>query len=160
MPTWTPKQFAAHLGKYTRSRRKDLKDAAYTVALRGVGEGADVANKLGIVDRGTYKQRFKARRTRLGAILRNDAPHAAVIEFGRRPGATPPPVDVIAKWVRRKLGIKGKGSRARIRQVAFLIARAIGRRGLPAHAVFRRHINPKLTIWFRAEIRKILAAKA
>jgi len=140
----------------TRARRRQAREAAYMVALRGVHEGAEVAERLQIVDRGTYKQRFKARRTRTGAELRNDAPHASVIEWGRRPGAARPPLAPIIGWVRRKLGIAGPAGRS----LAYVIAQAIGARGLPAHAVFRRHLSPKLTQWYREELAEIVRSKA
>ncbi len=153
MPVWTPEEFAKEVGRRTKKRQRQARDAAYGVALRGVFEGAEVAERLRIVDRRTYIQRFKARRTKTGAVLLNDAPHASVIEFGRRPGARRPPLSAIIGWVRRKLGIRGKRGKA----AAFLIARAIGRRGLPAHAVFRRHLIPKLNAWYRAELLKIVS---
>jgi hypothetical protein len=156
MPVWTPEQFSAELARKVKSRRREIRDAAYLVALRGVNEGAEVTERLKIVDRATYKQRFKATRTREGATLANDAPHASVIEFGRRPGARQPPTAAILGWVRRKLGKRGADAQT----TAFLIARAIGRRGLPAHAVFRRHLIPKLNKWYAAELRKIVATKA
>ncbi len=182
MPKWTPEQFARELTRKTARRRKMFKDVAFEVALRGVAEGAAVATRIPIFDRGTYARRFKARRLPEGAELRNDAPHAGVIEFGRRPGRRPPPVAVILRWVRRvgldvsglaskRRGVrkKSKGKRARkgrvqgVRraqaQVAFLIARAIGRRGLPAHAVFRRHINPQIRRWWRQGLREALRRK-
>lgn len=54
----------------------------------------------------------------------------AVWEWGRRAGATPPPISAIQQWMHRRMGTTDRG-------VAFLIARAIGRRGLPAHNTFR-----------------------
>lgn len=155
--TFTPKGFASHVRKWTKERRKQAKEVAFDVALRGVHEGANVSEALHIVDRRTYIQRFRAVRTKTGAELQNDAPHAAVIEFGRRPGATPPPMKVILGWMKRK-GITPKDG-GTLEGLAFAIARAIGRRGQPAHAVFRRHLRPKLTIWYRAGLRKMLRTK-
>lgn len=57
--------------------------------------------------------------------LRSAASYAAPVEFGRKPGKMPP-VDAIEYWVRRKLGITGDRE---ARSVAFVIARAIGRKG-------------------------------
>jgi hypothetical protein len=54
------------------------------------------------------------------------------VEYGRKPGKRPP-VDAIEAWVTRK-GIAPEGQE---RQVAFLIARAIGRRGKPGAFMFR-----------------------
>jgi len=42
-----------------------------------------------------------------GCIVSVDAPHAGVIEHGRRPGGRMPPVQAIMDWMRRK-GIRGK----------------------------------------------------
>ena len=53
------------------------------------------------------------------------------VEQGRRPGKMPP-VDAIKIWARRKLGLSGE----ELDQAAFLIARAIGKRGTEgAHMV-------------------------
>jgi len=182
MPTWTPPEFSKELRRRLKAKRGLVLDACFEVALRGEAAGPVVAEYLGLVDRGTYAQRFRARRTRRGAELRNDAPHAAVIEFGRRPGARWPPQSAILGWIRRK-GIdvsaladvrigkrrkkrgagwtKGRrqGVRRGQKQLAFLIARAIGTRGLPAHAVFRRHLIPKMTRWFRLELARIVKEK-
>jgi hypothetical protein len=59
--------------------------------------------------------------------------YAPVMEFGRRPGARMPPIDPIQRWVRRKLGLRSSEARG----VAFVIARSIGRRGIPGAFFFR-----------------------
>lgn len=56
------------------------------------------------------------------------AQYADVMELGRRPGAPPPPTSVIAAWATRH-GIAA--------EAAFVIARAIGRRGLKGHHMFQ-----------------------
>lgn len=100
------------------------------------------------VDRGTYRRSFRFDDIDGGAIAYNFAPYAAVIEEGRRPGQRPPPVALILEWVKRK-GIgrqygpnqagKRKVSTAltdnEARGIAFVIARAIGKRGVPAHHI-------------------------
>jgi hypothetical protein len=48
--------------------------------------------------------------------------YAAAVEKGRRPGAPPPPTKPIEAWARRK-GIDAP---------AYVLARAIGRKGIPA----------------------------
>lgn len=53
-------------------------------------------------------------------------PYAVVIDQGREPGRRPPPVDAIALWVERVLGIGG----AETENVAYVIARSIGRKGI------------------------------
>jgi len=59
-----------------------------------------------------------------GALLFT-APHSEFVDQGRKPGRPPPPAP-IELWVRRKLGISDDD---KVREVAFLIARAIGHRG-------------------------------
>lgn len=59
--------------------------------------------------------------------------YASPVEFGRKPGRRPP-TEAIEAWVIRKLGYKGKQARS----VAFLIARAIGRRGTRGAFMFKR----------------------
>ena len=61
------------------------------------------------------------------------------VDGGRRKGAKPPPSDAIVKWMKVK-GIKGRnpktGKFISQKSAAFLIARAIGRRGIkPVFAV-------------------------
>jgi len=63
----------------------------------------------------------------------NREKYASVIEYGRRPGARPPPSAALVPWVRDKLGYRGKQARS----VAFLVARKIGERGIPARKVIR-----------------------
>ena len=59
--------------------------------------------------------------------------YGPVVEEGRRPGSVPPP-EALRPWVERKLGVPSSESKG----VAFLIARAIGRRGTPGRRVFER----------------------
>lgn len=65
----------------------------------------------------------------LYGITASPLEYVAVLEYGRRPGAPPPPVAAIQAWAARKLGDGSRGT-------AYVIARAIGRRGLPAHHMF------------------------
>jgi len=65
----------------------------------------------------------------LYGITASPLEYVSVLEWGRRPGAPPPPVAAIQAWAARTLGDGSRGT-------AFVIARAIGRRGLPAHHMF------------------------
>lgn len=100
------------------------------------------------VDRGTYRRSFRFDDIPDGAVVYNFAPYAPVIEGGRRPGSKPPPIGPIMDWVRRKgvgrqYGPNQAGKRkvtaklgdAAIRSIAFAIARAIGKRGIPAYHI-------------------------
>lgn len=94
------------------------------------------------VDRGTYRRSLHVEDIPNGATMYNSAPHAGVIELGRRPGQRPPPLQAIIAWVFRK-GLVKSSSRsfasnrqyAAARALAYVIARSIGRRGLPAHRI-------------------------
>lgn len=58
------------------------------------------------------------------------------VEFGRKPGKFPPP-DAIELWVRRVLDVPSED----VRGVAFVIARAIARRGIPPVRMFERGLS-------------------
>ena len=115
------------------------------------------------VDRGTYRRGFQVADIKDGASLYNAALHAGVIEEGRRPGARQPPTAVIEAWLRRKLRVAIKEGRhaqmspSAYRGVAFVIARAIGRRGLPAHHILAK-VDARLRPLVMAEVQKALAA--
>jgi hypothetical protein len=55
------------------------------------------------------------------------ASHAEVVNYGRTPGMTMPPVDALTNWVRRKLQISDEKE---IRSTAFAIAKSIEQRGI------------------------------
>jgi hypothetical protein len=57
-----------------------------------------------------------------------------VMERGRAPGSRMPPVEAIAFWAQRKLRL----SVVEARRAAFLIARAIARKGIRARRYFER----------------------
>jgi hypothetical protein len=104
------------------------------------------------VDRGGYRRMWRAERTADGAVLYNPLPYAAIIEAGRRPGAAMPPVDALTDWVIRKRLVKGRGikARAEARGVAFVIARKIAERGLPAKRVLARAVKRLVPLATRA----------
>lgn len=84
------------------------------------------------------------------------ARYGVVVEFGRRAGARMPPVDALIPWVRRHMGtgIPRRGARRQqaLRARAFLVARAIGRRGIRARPFLRPAYQSN-----RAQIRQIFA---
>jgi len=67
----------------------------------------------------------------VGSTLRDEI-YPEVVEFGRKPGAMPPPA-ALERWVHLKLGIPNDEAPG----VAFQIARAIGRRGTRGAFMFR-----------------------
>lgn len=63
----------------------------------------------------------------------NPVEYANAVETGRKPG-TPPPTDRLLLWVRRKLKVSDEDARG----VAYVVARAIGRRGTKGAFPFRK----------------------
>jgi hypothetical protein len=95
---------------------------------------------------------------RLGSPMK----HVAVINDGRRPGQKPPPAESLELWVRRKVKIervhkagKKKGQAktrngvtlirpptvAEAKSIAFVIARAIGRKGIEGRHFFEAAVS-------------------
>lgn len=86
-------------------------------------------------------------------IIASPLSYAGFVERGRKPGSKPPPVDALLTWVERHLqphvlAVSIKTRRATkvmigdqktkaIRGVAFLVARAIGKRGIKGKFMFR-----------------------
>jgi hypothetical protein len=58
--------------------------------------------------------------------------HVVVMERGRRPGAAMPPLAPIRRWLERH-GMDGG--------LAFVVARNIARKGMPAHRMFERAVE-------------------
>lgn len=87
------------------------------------------------VDTGRYLRNWKVNKSSIngarGVLITNMAKYMAVIERGRTPGAKRPPVNVIAKWAQRRLGLSFKEAK----KAAFPIANAIKARGLFARKV-------------------------
>lgn len=90
---------------------------------------------------------------RVFSELSDPYPYPAVIEFGRAPGAMPPP-QALERWVHLKLGVP----EAQAPGVAFTVARAIGRRGLKGRFPFKRgweSVQARVTGFFDAALRRI-----
>lgn len=107
-------------------RARTIMDAAVKTAPPASPRGS-----VGAFNTGYYARAWKVERTENGVHIYNLAPYAGVIEYGRRPGARPPPKKVMVKYAQRKLGLSAKEAR----RVGFLMARAIGRRGLAPRRV-------------------------
>lgn len=72
---------------------------------------------------------------RVQGVLGSPLTYAAPVEFGSRPHW--PPRAPIQAWVHRKIGLAGK----EMIRVAFLIARAISRRGTRGYHMFQRGLD-------------------
>jgi hypothetical protein len=98
------------------------------------------------VDRATYRRAWKCFRLTDGARLSNSTIQSAILEGGRRAGARQPPVGDDATqgiwgWVHRHSladNVRGRKNRAKAeRGIAFVIARAIAKRGQKARWILR-----------------------
>lgn len=114
-----------------------MKTAAQRGALRGALASVSILHrftvKAGAVNTGAYRLGWKGERIESGARVFNRASYAAIIEYGRRANSRFPPLPIIERWARRKLGLASKEAK----RAAYPIARAIARRGLPARDVMR-----------------------
>lgn len=155
--------------KAIKARLKDdvevARLAAVDVAYMGLEKAEARTDDLDFEYTGTYRASWEVQRTKTGAKLVNLAPYAKVIEWGRPPGGKAPPPEVIQEWVRKKLVPLGKlegindenvdDHEATIKSVAFLIGRAIKRRGIPARLVLAS-ADLDMRLVFRATLRKRL----
>ncbi|MCP5018913.1 MAG: HK97 gp10 family phage protein [Ketobacter sp.] len=83
--------------------------------------------------RGTLEASVKGSGVNYTGELIPGMPYGEAVEFGRKPGK-PPPTAAIKMWVIRK----GIATGAEADSVAFLIARAIGKRGTKGAFMFKR----------------------
>ena len=67
---------------------------------------------------------------RVGSNIKSPFPYPLVVEYGRKAGKMPPP-SALERWVHLVL----KGPTDRAKGVAFLVARAIGKRGIKARPI-------------------------
>lgn len=67
----------------------------------------------------------------------NPAPYGIVVEMGRTPGAKPPRSSDLELWVRRKLDVPEN----KVKSVAFLVARKIGKQGTKAVKMFASSVE-------------------
>jgi phage gpG-like protein len=80
-------------------------------------------------DTGALVDSLEARVTDTGAEIGSSLPYAAAVEEGRSPDRRAPPIEALSGWIERH-GIP--------EQHTFLVARAIGLRGLPGRQFMRR----------------------
>ena len=132
-----PKQLGATLRADYKARIKEAQRAMrIAVQLHGHRVVVLVIESISPepTDIGTYKRTRYIEDTDEGVIIYNNSPHAAVLEGGRRKGAKPPPVKVIAEWVFHK----GIADRKDARGIAFAIARSIAKKGTPGKWIFKK----------------------
>lgn len=98
----------------------------------------------GAVATGKYRDAWRAKRlrqgARMGVLVYNTTPQGPVVEYGRKPGRMPP-VQAIRKWIQAKFSMPYR----RARKLAWPVAKAIARDGIPARRVLT-HTNTES--WF------------
>lgn len=147
------------ISQWSKEMKKLGKNFKPTV-LRGMRSGAlrtipllqQRTRDVGAVDTGNYLRRWRTRAISNGVEVTNSAPYAAVIEYGRRPGARFPPISAIRRWAKLKLGL----SEAQAKAAAFPIARAIAKRGQKPRSVLTS-VEPQITKAIEAEVAHELA---
>lgn len=132
----TTAQLAPAMRLLLRRRVNQVVQVARITARRGAARGRKFAIDEDVFAEGNYANSFEARDEPGGALIVNTAPHAGVIELGRRPGAAPPPIDRIARWMVFR-GIATPGDRGIFARAAN-IAKSIGRRGIKPRRVMLR----------------------
>jgi hypothetical protein len=130
------------------------------------------ASKRTAFNTGEYARGWKVTDVDQGAMLHNVTVQGSIIEHGRRRGAKQPPSTTLALWAQRKglspvfaaerrRVVMGRGRPSMAlrrgqdvayewRGLGFVIARAIGRRGLPAKNVLAGML-PEITRGVRVE---------
>ena len=107
----------------------------------------------GAVNSRTYRRAWQTEVTPGRLAVFNRSSYAGIIEYGRRPGSRMPPREAVARWAQRKLGL----SEADARAAAFVMARAIAKRGLRARRVLGG-AEAEMGVIVRDEITKALSA--
>lgn len=112
-------------GLYLEQRQRAAMEESLSYLQSEVRAGMPVDLGIG---RGSVFTEIRGGTTNMRGTVGSGQIHVAVLEKGRRPGATPPPTGPIASWLSRHGGDA---------KLAFVVARSIGRRGTKAHKMFK-----------------------
>ncbi len=132
------------LGKFEKALSRKLPGTMKKVLLTTAREGVALLRKntrsVGAVSSGKLLRGWRILRTTRGVsfTIENEQDYALFVERGRRAGARRPPRAAIELWVKKKLGLSGKEAKG----AAFVIARAIGRRGIRGRFIAFRSMQP------------------
>ena len=111
--------------------------------LTGQASPASENGAVGAVNTGFFKRAWKTQMLSDGARVYNAAPYAGVIEHGRRAGSKMPPKEAIVRWIQRRMGKSEKEARS----LAFVVQRAIARRGLLPRRILSGNTPNLKKIW-------------
>lgn len=101
---------ASQLGNALRAERRDVRTATELAARRSAqrykAHLVNESDRLGVTDRGLYKNAWRVIAVPGGATLFNDSPHGGIVEAGARPHpVSKEGINNIARWCVRKLGL-------------------------------------------------------
>ena len=137
---FTPSEYARWLGRLGGRMDSAVRRGLVVASMRVLpvadratkrAEPASEHGSVGAVNYGIYRRAWQTEVTPGRLAVYNRTAYAGVIEYGRRAGTRMPPRDAIARWAQRKLGLAESDART----AAFVMARAIARRGLRARRV-------------------------
>lgn len=134
--TIKPSQLGAALKREGERHVLAVRRATHAAAMKFKARLILATNEAGISDRGVYRNSFVVEKTPRGAVVRNDAPYAGIIELGARPHKVGREViELLAAWARRKIAVQGP--------VQEHVKWKTGANGIPRATV--KTIGPKLS---------------
>lgn len=136
MPTRTVNlnQYIKEVGQLPAVLGAAVERGLASAAMRGVAVVTGEIEAVKAVNTGQLKQSVSARPISGGGEISVDAPHAAFVEYGRRPGKFPPGRPIF-EWVMRK-GLAS--NEAQGVQITFAIQRKIAQVGISPQRYFAR----------------------
>lgn len=137
-----------------RHLRRAMQESLITIGsevvpLVPVGVSARLKNSMGSVITETAPTMLTGK---YGSSLKDEV-YPQVMEFGRKPGSMPPP-EALLRWVHLKI----KPGEANEMQVAFLIARKIGKFGIKGHFFMKtgfEKAKARITVFFTQAMTRI-----
>lgn len=146
------RDFQAAMRRHFAAKLAAMHEEAHDTAKWGHDHADRLAHARGIPATGEYVESFHVVDRARGPELRNDAPHAGAVEYGRSPG-TPPPFDPIYDWVVAKLNLNDPEATS----AALLIRDKIAREGTePRHLM--RQVYYGMADRFRLQKLRVLRA--
>lgn len=124
--------YHTHLGeRFHRAAIRGMTNAsvkiiALLVARTRMAQAASPGGFVGATDTNSYIRAWRVVPDGMGLRIYNSQPYAGVIEYGRRPNSKQPPTEPIARWLMSRGGMSASQARAN----AWVVAKAIGIRGL------------------------------
>lgn len=149
-----PDDFEKALRQAVGRIQRHAEAAAAEACNHAMQVAVELTDDLGLTNNavGGYKSAWYAKKIRNGAEYGNTAPYAGVLEHGRRPGATPPPIEPIRAWVRKKLKVHDEGEIDRIAEAVVWKIHKLGTRPYHIH----RMTSQALPRYYRQALRERL----